>query len=230
MNSWNLTVQHQLSNDITVSVGYVGNVGRDLNMGYNLNEPIPGPGIATSRQPYFRLYGLTQTIFDKCDCEGSNYHSLQAQVVKRFSNNLSLIAKYTYQRAFDYGEFGTPTDQYNTRLDYGPASFNRTHVFTLGHTYFLPFGTGQHWMSNADGILGRIVSGWEWSGFTTLESGMPFSATLASNGSLNSSQSLRPNQVGGPFAGTPHDRNQWFNPAASAVPGPYLLGMPAATR
>jgi hypothetical protein len=193
-------------------------------MGWNMNEPIPGPGIATARQPYYALYGLTQTIFDKCDCESSNYNSLQAQVVKRFSNNLSLIANYTYQRAFDYGEFGTPTNQYDTLMDYGPASYNRTNVFTVGHTYYLPFGKGQHWLSNATGFLGQVVSGWQWSGFTTLESGMPFNATLASNGSLNSTMSLRPNQIGNPFAGTPNDRNQWFNPAAYAVPGPYLFG------
>ena len=124
----------------------------------------------------------------------------------------------------DFGEFGTPTDQYDTKLDYGPASFNRTHVFTLGHSYYLPFGKGQHWLSNAAGPLGQIVSGWQWTGFTTVESGMPFSANLSSNASLNSDQSLRPDQVGHPFAGTPHDRNQWFNPAAFATPGPFLFG------
>jgi hypothetical protein len=36
--------------------------------------------------------------------------------------------------------------------------------------------------------------------------------------------SLRPNQIGNPFAGTPHDRNQWFNPAAFAVPALYMFG------
>jgi hypothetical protein len=53
---------------------------------------------------------------------------------------------------------------------------------------------------------------------------MPFSATLSSNASLNSDMSLRPNQVSDPFANTPHDRNQWFNPAAFAIPAPFLFG------
>ncbi len=74
------------------------------------------------------------------------------------------------------------------------------------------------------GPLSQLVSGWEWSGFTTLEAGSPLNATLASNASLNSFMSLRPNQIGDPLAGTPHNRNQWFNPAALAVPGLYLFG------
>lgn len=224
IDSYNFTVQHAFGKSVTASVGYVGNQGRNLNMGWNMNEPIPGPGPNTARQPYFAQYGLTQTIFDKCNCESSNYNALQIQVVKKFSNNLSFTANYTWQKAMDYGEFGTPTDQYNTMLDYGPASFNRSNVFTLGHTYFLPFGKGQHFAGNVSGVLGHVISGWQWSGFTTIEAGMPFSAGLASNASLNSFMGLRPDQIGNPFSGTPHDRNQWFNPAAFAVPPLYTFG------
>jgi hypothetical protein len=224
IDAWNFTVEHEFANNLTASVGYVGNVGRDLNMGWNMNSAIPGPGSFDSRRPYYALYGIEQTIFDKCNCESSNYNALQVQVRKRYSANLSFIANYTYQKALDFGEFGTSTDQYDTRLDYGPASFNRSSVFTLGHVYFLPFGKGQRWLGYAHGSLNQLVSGWQWSGFTTIEAGMPFSATLSSNASLNSDMSLRPDQVSDPFANTPHDRNQWFNPAAFAIPGAYLFG------
>lgn len=225
VDSYNFTVEHQFGATLTASVGYVGNAGRDLNMGWNMNTAIPGPGTNFNlRRPYFLQFGIEQTIFNKCDCESSNYNALQVQVVKKTTKNLSLIANYTYQRALDYGEFGTSTDQYNTMLDYGPASFNRTQVFTLGHTYFLPIGKGQRWLSNPSGVVSQFISGWEWTGITSIESGMPFSPGLANNSSLNSDMSLRPNQIGSPFSGTPHNRNQWFNPAAYAVPGPFLFG------
>lgn len=74
------------------------------------------------------------------------------------------------------------------------------------------------------GPLNQLISGWQWSGFTSIESGTPFSASLSSNASLNSDQSTRPDQISSPFAGTPHSRNQWFNPAAFATPGLYLFG------
>ncbi|HEV2499841.1 MAG TPA: carboxypeptidase regulatory-like domain-containing protein [Terriglobia bacterium] len=225
VDSYNFTVEHQFGASFTASAGYVGNVGRDLNMGWNMNSAIPGPGTNFDlRRPYFAQFGIEQTIFNKCDCESSNYNALQVQVVKKYSNNLSIIANYTYQRALDFGEFGTATDQYDTKLDYGPASFNRTQVFTLGHTYFLPFGKGQRWLSNTSGVASQVISGWEWTGITSVESGMPFSPSLANNSSLNSDMSLRPNQIGNPFSGTLHNRNQWFNPAAYAVPGPFLFG------
>ena len=224
IDSYNFTVEHEFTNNLALSVGYVGNEGRDLNMGWNMNEPIPGPGPFTARQPYYAEFGLTQTIFDKCDCESSNYNALQVQLTKRYSNNLSFIVNYTWQKALDYGEFGTPTDQYDTMLDYGPASFNRSNVLTIGHTYFLPFGKGQRYASDAHGILGQIISGWQWSGFTTLETGMPLSATLSSNASLNSLMSLRPDQIAGALAGITQSRNLWFNPASFAVPPLYTFG------
>jgi outer membrane receptor protein involved in Fe transport len=224
IDSYNFTVEHQFSNDLALSVGYVGNIGRHLNMGWNMNEPIPGPGPFTDRQPYFTQFGLTQTIFNKCDCESSNYNALQAQLTKRFSNNLSFVVNYTWQKALDFGEFGTPTDQYDTKLDYGPASFNRANVLTIGHTYFLPFGKGERYDSNARGVVGQMISGWRWSGFTTWESGMPFNAGLASNASLNSFMSLRPDQVAPALSGITQSRNEWFNPASFAVPALYTFG------
>ncbi|MGH9353838.1 MAG: TonB-dependent receptor domain-containing protein, partial [Terriglobia bacterium] len=228
VDSYNFTVEHQFGGSLTASAGYVGNVGRDLNGGWNMNSAIPGPGSNFDlRRPYFAQFGIEQTIFNKCDCESSNYNALQVQVIKKYSNNLSIIANYTYQRALDFGEFGTATDQYNTKLDYGPASFNRTHVFTLGHTYFLPIGKGQRWLANTSGVAGQVISGWEWTGDTSVESGMPFSPSLSNNKSLNSDMSLRPNQIGNPFSGTAHNRNQWFNPAAYAIPGPFLFGTSA---
>ena len=69
-----------------------------------------------------------------------------------------------------------------------------------------------------------LAAGWQFSGITTWEGGLPFSPALANNASLNSDMSLRPNRVGDPFAGTPHDRTQWFNPAAYTVPAPFLFG------
>jgi hypothetical protein len=225
VDQWNVTVEHQFPGSINLAVAYVGNVGRHLNGGYNLNSAVPGPGAnINANRPLFAAFGLTDPIFDKCDCTSSNYNALQVRAEKRFHSGYSLLASYTFSRALDFGEFGTPTDQFNTRLDYGLSDFSRGHVFTLAHTYILPFGPGHRFLGDAHGFVRGLVEGWQFSGITTWESGLPFSPTLSNNASLNSDMSLRPNIIGKPFANTPHDRDQWFNPAAYAVPGVFLFG------
>ena len=224
VDQWNFTVERALPGNLTLSAGYVGNVARHLNSGFQLNAAIPGPGPFNPRRPLFNEFGLTQGIFDKCDCSSSNYNALQVRAEKRFSNSYSLVASYTYSRTLDFGEFGTPTDQYNTRLDYGPADFSRPHVFTLAHTVTLPFGPGHRYFAKGGRVAQAVIGGWQFSGITTLESGLYFSPALANNSSLNADMSLRPNITGNPTAGITQSRNQWFNPAAYAVPGAFLFG------
>lgn len=224
VDSWNFSVERSLANSLNVSASYVGNIGRHLNGGFGLNNAVPGPGNYNPRRPLFVKYGLTQGIFDKCDCTSSNYNGLQLKAEKRMSQNLLFLATYTWSKTIDFGEFGTPTNQYNANLDRGLATFDRASVFTLGHTYILPFGKGQRFLADASGPLRHFVEGWQWSGITMLDSGLPFSPGLGNNASLNSDQGLRPDQVGDPFQGVQHDRNGWFNPRAYAVPGLYRFG------
>src|SRR6266403_683957 len=230
VDSYNLTVERVVFTDATVSLAYVGNVGRHLNGGWNLNAPPPGPGTLTSREPLFAAFGLSQDIFNKCDCESSGYNALQVKFTKRFSRNYSVLASYTWSKTLDFGEFGTSTNQNNYRVDHGPALFDRASVFTLGHTLLLPFGRGQRFLSDAGPILNGFIGGWEWTGITTAESGLVFSPGIDA-GSLNSrDQGLRPNKVGNPFSGScpaggaTHTINCWFNPMAYAAPAAFTFG------
>ncbi len=231
VDSYNLTIEREVFRDATLSAAYVGNVGRHLNGGWNLNAPVPGPGPNTSRQPLFAEFGLTQDIFNKCNCQSSGYNALQLKLTKRFSRNYSILASYTWSKTMDFGEFGTSTNQYNYRVDRGPAVFDRASIFTIGHTVLLPFGRGQHFASNASAILNAFIGGWEWTGITSVESGLSFSPSIDA-GSLNSfDMGLRPDKVGNPYSGScPNNGggtrtiNCWFNPLAYANPNPDPAG------
>jgi hypothetical protein len=224
-DSWNFSVEHSLTPTLTAQAAYVGNVGRHLNGGFGLNAAIPGPGPLNPRRPLYEKFGLTQGIFDKCDCTSSNYNALQLRGQKRFSSGYSLIASYTWSKTIDFGAFGTPTNQYNANQDRGLSDFDRAHVFTLAHDVMLPFGKGQRFLPDVSGIANQIVSGWEFTGTSLFYSGQAFSPGVANNSFLNADQGSRPDQViADPYQSVPQSRDGWFNPAAYAYPALYQFG------
>lgn len=223
VDSWNFAIERQLTEDITVEAAYVANAGRHLNFNWNANAAVPGPGDFNPRRPLWNKFGISQGISNSCSCVSSSYNSLQTKVTKRFSQSSSFIATYTWSKALDFGEFGNPTDQFNYRVDRGPADFDRASVFTFGHNVVLPFGPGQRWGSNAQGVVRHLVEGWQWTGITTLLSGYPFSPVLFNNASLNADMGLRPDIIGDPTVENP-SRDLWFNPNAYAVPAPFTFG------
>ena len=58
VDAWNFTIQRQLASDLALEIAYVGNIGRRLFWNENPNLPIPGPGPANPRRPYFARFGL----------------------------------------------------------------------------------------------------------------------------------------------------------------------------
>jgi Carboxypeptidase regulatory-like domain len=224
--AYSLSVEREVSRSTTVSLSYVGNIGRHLNGYYNSNPAIPGPGDFNPRRPLYAPYGLTQYIPCGCDVYNSNYNALQVKAERHMTGNLSFIASYTWSKAMDDGasDFGSATNQVDHKADYGPADFNQTNVFTLAHIYILPFGSGQKWLANVHGFTKQLVSGWQWNGITALRTGFPFSPTLINTSSLNSDEGLRPDLVGNPYEGVPHNQFAWFNPNAYAVPALYQFG------
>ena len=200
VDMWNFTVERQIAPQLNISIGYVGNVGRHENGGFNLNAATPGPGAnANLRRPLFAKYGLTQGIFDKCNCTSSNYNAFQVQLNKRFSTAYSLLTNFSWQKALDFGEFGTPTNQYNARQDYGPAGFDREFVFTLAHTLELPFGKGRKYITGGSHFVNAAVANWAFRGITSYYSGLPYSPSIGNQGFLNSpDMTSRPDLIGNP--------------------------------
>ena len=97
-DSWNVTIQHQLSRDVTFEIGYVANVARNIWMNWDTNMPPPGPGSFDSRRPYFQAYGWDQGLNIRRAGMASGYNSLQAKIDKRFSKGFSGNSAFTYGR------------------------------------------------------------------------------------------------------------------------------------
>jgi hypothetical protein len=69
-------------------------------------------------------------------------------------------------------------DFYNTKSAWGDSSFDRTHRMVVSYSYDLPKLTaGGRWIKS-------LVNNWSVSGVTTIQSGLPFSVTDSTSGTI----------------------------------------------
>ncbi len=224
--SWNLTVQHQFSNGLAFQVGYVGNVGRHLNVFGNINQAVPGPGDFDSRRPLYAKFGLEQFMYGSFNSNNSSYNALQTVLEKHTTRGLDFVLAYTYSKAMDSTENGYVFDNfYDVRNDWGPAGYNRTHTLTLTNVWQIPYGHGRRWGSSGSKALDLVLGGWNLNGITTLESGLPFSPQVSNGASVNADfDSVRADIIGNPHVAHPSTA-MWYNPAAYTDPQqPYRDG------
>jgi len=113
----------------------------------------------------------------------SNYHSAQLSLTKRFSKGLQFNLAYAYSGALDNSSadpgstagggkpdlpnvgFTAQGNAFDTRANYAPSDFDRTHRFSASYVYELP----------SFGYKSRLLTGWQLSGFFQTQSGIPFS-------------------------------------------------------
>ncbi|HEY4676096.1 MAG TPA: TonB-dependent receptor [Candidatus Angelobacter sp.] len=227
---WSLDIQQQLPDQFLFDIGYYGSAGHHLLGIVDINQPAPGaylgagipvPGNnnpdAITQLNFvrpFKGYGainLSSPVFD------SNYHSLQMSLQKRLKGGSLFNINYTWSHALtDAGsDFSTPQNNSNIRSDYGPATFDRRHIFNANFVWVMP------WLKDEKGFVGHTFGGWELSGIVTYNSGLPLTVTGISSdpaglGLLdpNTNAAARPDQIADANKGAPHTAAQWFNTAA----------------
>lgn len=219
---WNFAVQQQLTPSVALEVAYVGNVGRHLFEAYNRNQAVLGPGDVNPRRPFYNAFGLEQGIFQYCNCSNSNYNSLQTKLQKQFSRGVDFLVTYTWAKVLDYqdeGSGGGPSDIYNRRNDYGPASWDREHTVTLTHNLDVPVGRNRRWKLGNNAIADAVLGGWRLSGTHTFGSGLPFTPTVANAPLLNNPDinGVRADVIGNPSVPN-QNASAWFNVAAYSEP------------
>ena len=200
VDAYNVTVQYQLTSKMSVEAAYVGNKGTHVFAGdgpaVNANQiPITGyvPGRnGTLAKPYYRKFGWTQDIDYFCNCGNNRYDSLQVKLDKRFSDGYSVLAHYTWQKqAQDDGGYFF----FNSKLNRGPAGWQRNHGFVLSQVYELPVGKGKKFMSGASKAADLAIGGWQFNSNTMIQSGAPFDNCIDTSG-ISDTGTCRPNVNG----------------------------------
>jgi len=215
VQSWNLNVQRQVGETLSVSVGYFGSKGTHLQITRNINQILPD-----RTRPFQRLSGssailpntLLANITQRENGGNSSYNALWITGNKRFSRGLQFNASYTFSKSIDYNsrtnQGVTVQDSFNVRNDRGLSDFDARHRFVINLLYELPFKGS------------RLVEGWQISSITQLQSGNPvnliFNNSTLTGTVTNNLATLRPDLIG-PIT-ILEDPNRWFDTSAFAAP------------
>ncbi|MDP9324733.1 MAG: TonB-dependent receptor, partial [Acidobacteriota bacterium] len=227
VDAFNVTVQRQLTNTMSVEAAYVGNRGRNVFAGdgpaFNINQPtLAGyPNVSqNNRKPFFAggvsndlglggAFKWTQGIDYFCNCARNSYDSMQLKFNKQFSAGYSVKMNYTLQREVqESGDYFI----YDPQLNKGPADWDRKHSLGLSLVAELPVGRGRKYMSSISPAADAVVGGWQFNTNTIIQSGLPFSVNYRDAGAdRDTGGDNRPNLTGDPSG--PQTQLQWFNVA-----------------
>jgi hypothetical protein len=214
IQSWNLTWERRLPWGMSLATSYVGTSTTHQLGFHDINAAGAGEGWAGA--PLFQRFGRTALTLRFDGWLSANYHALQVALNKPFSKGFFVKGAYTWSKAMNRtDEDGWSTVLWNhpSVLDknYGPAGYDRTHVFQLGFVAELPFGR------NGSGLLDAIVRNWAVNGIVSGFTGTPFTVT-ASGASVNAPGNQQsadlvgtPTRLGGTGPGNPY-----YDPAAWA--------------
>jgi hypothetical protein len=223
VQSWNLNVQHQVTNSVGLMVGYFGNKGTHLEIDRNINQDTvfgnagsrPFPAISAS-SAFFPGVTLSNSVTERDSAANSVYHALWVTANKRVSSGLQFNASYTWSHSIDdvsrNNQLLFIQDSNNVGGSRGSSDFDARHRFVANAIYALPFRGN------------RFVSGWELAPIITAQSGNPFTVVLASATITGAANTVRPNLIG-PVHVTGNPAAWIANPSATfALPAAGTIG------
>jgi hypothetical protein len=225
VDAWNVTVQHEFSKTVSVEAAYVGNKGTHVFCGNNPDCEGNQPTLAgfpnvprNDRRLFFNKFGWTQDVLLYGDGGDNHYNAFQTKLTKRFSQSYSILAHYTLQRTSNYDRDYFFIDR---SINFGPADFDRTHVFVFSQVAELPFGRNKRFFGNTSKGWDYLIGGWQFNSNTTIQSGLPFNVGYDTGG-ISDTGPNRPDLVGEISTGGP--RTRFFDPTVFAKPAVGTFG------
>jgi hypothetical protein len=230
---WNVTVERQVSSDLTLRVSYAGMNSYRMAQTVDLNQlPSSASAVDFAKRPYPHWGRILSS-----ENQGFvNYQSLQTELNKSFGHGLLFQASHTWAKnlgnvggdgptAFSPEViYGTPVaDRFNLALNRGNVAGTRRNRVLVSAIYQLPFGKGKGWVHAAFG-------GWEVSSVTLWQTG-PFLTPVTSpsfdGANLNlvyRGAILRPDRIGNGNLANPTPDNYFDLGAFASVPAAGRIG------
>lgn len=197
--NWNFGVQHEVAKNVLIDLNYIGSKGSHLLRVVDGNAPNPlivaqllaagtNPALLIGSNLWFGGFtpspvgnnAFYQAALNR-SIANSNYNGFQATVTKRFSQGFQIQTAYTWSHAIDDGSDPLdaaagnrtfPRNSYNLAAERGNSDFDLRHRLSINYTWELPFGKGRTYLG--EGMLGRIMEGFQLSGITSFQTGHPY--------------------------------------------------------
>jgi hypothetical protein len=210
VDSWNLSIQHSLTNNLTLEVNYIGNHGSGLPGILELNQINPQSPAeiacqhceAVADRPYGAQYPYLAYIDYLTNVYTSNYNGLQTTLTGRGYHGLSFLIGYTYSHALDDSSslynMSLPQNSLNFKQDYGNSDYDLRHHLSISLSYDIP--GKKSW--------GQLLEGWRVNSAVVLQSGLPWTA-IDTNDDVSQTGEF---QDRWDFFGNPNDFKSGANP------------------
>jgi len=200
----------------------------------NPSSPLRFPTVARGRllRPYPQYNGVNAF---RIPYGHSIYHGLTLKADKRFSNGLSFLSAYTWNKLMDdvsttvgfLGQASARQNAYDRDAEWAIGSQDIRHRFVTSFVYDLPFGSGQKFGSNTNTAVNRLIGGWQFNGIVEFQSGLPLIITQGANnvGLFNPTQRPTWNGNDANLSGSTNDRvNKWFDTSAFSITPAFTWG------
>ncbi|HEY0079976.1 MAG TPA: TonB-dependent receptor [Pyrinomonadaceae bacterium] len=199
---WSLGIQRELFRNGVIDIAYVGTKGDNLVRRRNINFQYPadivrvGTANAGTLRPFLGYAAITYIETSA----KSRYHGLLSSFSYRFGNGFTVTTAYTFSKNLtdatnDRDAVDDPQNPFDVRSEYAEARTSRPHIFSASYVYEIP------WFSKSqEGWKRLLLGGYQISGITNLESGLPVPRVAVSD-TLSGQRGLYPNLVSDPGDG-----------------------------
>jgi hypothetical protein len=205
---WNIALEQALGSSQTLSVTYVGALGRDLLRSTVLNPAAVG-------NPNFNFVYLTDNTAT------ADYNALQLKFQRRLFKGLQVLASYSFSHSIDiastdaaFAELDPVGSVTSPKVDRGDSDFDIRHSFTAAITYDLPvFGPRN--------VIRNVFGNWSLDSRVIIRSSPPVDIVGAQISAGVAVFMPRPDiNPGLPLVlyGSQYPGGKAFNPAAFAPP------------
>ncbi len=213
---WNATVQKVVKNVLSIEGAWVGAKGTRIEFSRPVNVPLPGPGAIQDRRLWTRFASGSYVE----NSAYSTYNAFQAKVEMRAWRGISWLSSYAFAKSIDNlsGDVQgfASQDPNNSNAEKGPSDYDVKQRYVFSGNWAMPFA------KDSRGVLAHIVKGWELGSIVTLQSGLPFTPSIATD-PANTGTSLRPDRLA---TGKIDNRTlaRDFDPTAFRVPQAFTFG------